>query len=261
MRSSLHTTLSLIILLLAGCQTPEMKGEESTDAPSKITAARVLFVGNSFTFWRGGLALHLKQLSEAMDPPLQYQTSSVVRGGASLEVMWNRTDAATTIAEGNWDVVVLQEDIPETNLESFRQYSRKFVKAVREAGARPILFMAWEYDRLDWISLDEIIVAHQEMARELKVEVAPVSWAWNQSRMAKPGLNMYARDREHPSVAGMYLSLLVIEATISGADPRTRDPQELPIRGLPQLNQNATRFLRKIAHRSIEEWNDSIDRN
>ena len=65
---------------------------------------------------------------------------------------------------------------------------------------------------------------------------------------------MYARDREHPSVAGMYLSLMVIEATNSGADPRSRDPEPLPIRGLKRLNQEGTEFLRGIAHQSINEW-------
>jgi hypothetical protein len=172
--------------------------------------------------------------------------------------MWNKTDAVKKITEGNWDVVVLQEDLPETNVESFREYSRKFVKAVREAGARPILFMAWEYDRLPWISLNEIIAAHQEMARELKVEVAPVSWAWKKSRDVKPEFNMYSGDREHPSVAGMYLSLIVIEATISGADPRSRNPENLPIKGLEQFNQQATQFLREIAYRSIVEWKRSL---
>ena len=93
---------------------------------------------------------------------------------------------------------------------------------------------------------------------KLKVEVAPVSWAWNKARDSKPDFDMYSDDREHPSVAGMYLSLIVIEATISGADPRTRNPKKLPIRGLQQLNQQATLFLREIAYRSIIEWKRAL---
>ena len=243
--------LAVIALIVTGCKTV---APDRSVSPVVKKSSRILFVGNSFTFWRGGLWTHMKQLSDAMTPPLGYETSAVVRGGASLEVMWNRTDAAQQIATGNWDVVILQEDLPETNVDSFREYSRKFVQAVRDAGARPILFMAWEYDRLNWISLDEIIAAHREMSAELKVEVAPVGLAWRNSRSAKPDLDMYARDQEHPSVAGMYLSLMVIEATISGADPRSRDPEPLPIRGLKRLDQEGTEFLRDIAHQSITEW-------
>lgn len=243
--------LAVIASIVAGCKTV---APDHSNSPAVRKPSRILFVGNSFTFWRGGLSSHMKTLSDAMTPPLGYETSSVVRGGASLEVMWNQTDATEQIATGNWDVVILQEDLPETNVESFRKYSRKFVQAVRDVGARPILFMAWEYDRLNWISLDEIIDAHREMSAELQVEVAPVGLAWRNSRSIKPDLDMYARDREHPSVAGMYLSLMVIEATISGADPRSRDPEPLPIRGLKRLNQEGTEFLRGIAHQSINEW-------
>ncbi|MDE0959850.1 MAG: SGNH/GDSL hydrolase family protein [Planctomycetota bacterium] len=239
--------------LLLGCQTPET-GHESA-AIGSHPPARVLFVGNSFTFWRGGLAQHLQALSDSMDPPLGYETAQVVQGGASLEVMWNQTDARDQIAHGQFDVVVLQEDLPETDVESFRKYSRKFVEAVRDAGARPILFMAWEYDRLRWISLDEIIAAHQQVADQLQVEVAPVGLAWRNSTNQQPELNMYARDAEHPSVAGMFLSLMVIESTISGIDPVERAPKTLPIRGLQGLHEDALNFLRSIAQQSIQQWN------
>ena len=110
-----------------------------------------------------------------------------------------------------------------------------FVKAVRDAGARPILFMAWEYDRLGWVSMNEIAEAHKEMSNELNVDVAPVGLALSHSRSLKPDLDMYSRDREHPSIAGMYLSLIVIEATISLADQLSRNPEKLTIRGLNRL--------------------------
>lgn len=245
-------TMGLLPLLMS-CQTAET-GRESA-AISSHPPARVLFVGNSFTFWRGGLARQLETLSAAMVPPLGYQAEQVVQGGASLKVMWNQTDAANQIASGNFDVVVLQEDLPETDVASFRNYSRKFVEAVRQAGARPILFMAWEYDRLDWISLDEIITAHQQVADQLQVEVAPVGLAWRNSKIQQPDLNMYARDAEHPSVAGMFLSLMVIEGTISGIDPIHRVPDALPIRGLQRLDGDTLQFLRNIAGQSIRQWN------
>ncbi len=215
---------------------------------------RVLFIGNSFTFWREGLWKQLERLSEGSEPQLGYEASAVVRGGASLEVMWNRTDAAERIAGGQWDVVVLQEDLPETSVEAFREYSRKFVEAVRAVGAQPILYMTWEYDRLNWISLDEIIGAHLEMAAELRVPVAPVGSAWRLSRESRPDLDPYARDREHPSTVGMYLALLLIESTISGSDPRSRVVDAFPIRSRMAIEDSDQEFLREIAARTLTEW-------
>ena len=250
----MKSLLLLLPLLLCSCASAGDAEPDTASEPAASKPTRVLFVGNSFTFWRGGLWKHLKILADAMDPALRYEAESVVRGGASLEVMWKRTRAVEVIAEGRWDVVVLQEDLPETSVAAFREYGPRFVKAVRDVGARPILFMTWEYDRLDWISMKEIAGAHREMATALNVEVAPVGLAWSRARAERPDLNMYSRDKEHPSVAGMYLSLMVIEATISGADPRSRDPKELPIRGLQRLAAEDAAFLRDVAHKTIKEW-------
>ena len=79
-----------------------------------------------------------------------------------------RTSAADEIRKGKYDVVILQEDIPETTVESFQTYS-KVCRPVRESGARPILFMAWDYQRLNWISMKEIAEAHFRMGKSLKV--------------------------------------------------------------------------------------------
>ncbi|NRA97923.1 MAG: hypothetical protein HRU14_17135 [Planctomycetes bacterium] len=250
----MKSLLLLFPLLLCSCVSAGDAEPITAPEPAASKPTRVLFVGNSFTFWRGGLWKHLKALSDAMEPALGYEAESVVRGGASLEVMWKRTRAVEVIAEGRWDVVVLQEDLPETSVAAFREYGPRFVKAVRDTGARPILFMTWEYDRLDWISMQEIADAHREMAAALKIEVAPVGLAWSRARAERPDLNMYARDREHPSVAGMYLSLMVIEATISGADPRSRNPAELSIRGLERLEPKDLEFLRDVAYKTIKEW-------
>ena len=244
----------LLLVLLCGCASPGDAESNAAPEPAASKPTRVLFVGNSFTFWRGGLWKQLKILSEAMEPALGYEAEAVVRGGASLEVMWKRTRAREVIAEGRWDVVVLQGDIPETTVASFREYSRRFVEAVRAVGARPVLFMAWNYERLRWLSMKEIAAAHREMGDALKVDVAPVGLAWRESARVRPDIDMYSRDREHPSVSGMYLALITIEAVISGADPTTRTPEQLPIRGLERVEPADRKHLRDMAALAIRTW-------
>ena len=253
--STMKNLLLLLPLILCGCASAGDAAPDTAPEPTASKPSRVLFVGNSFTFWRGGLWKHLEILSTSMDPPLGYEAESVVRGGASLEVMWGRTRAREVIAEGRWDVVVLQGDIPETTVASFKEYSRRFVEAVRAVGARPVLFMAWDYDRLGWLSMEEIAAAHREMGEALEVEVAPVGLAWKESARLRPDINMYSRDREHPSVTGMYLSLITIEAVLSGADPRTRNPAELGLRGLGRVPEADKAHLREVSARVIAEWN------
>lgn len=253
---TMRTPSLLLCALLLGCASVEEPQLESapTQTSKRAGSTSALFIGNSFTFWRGGLWRQLETLSDEASPPLGYATDCVVRGGASLQVMWERTKAPKRIADGGWDVVILQEDIPETTVAAFRKYAERFVDAVRAVRARPILFMAWEYQRLDWISFDEILAAHREVAADLDVEVAPVGLAWRNARAARPDLDMYARDREHPSVAGSYLALMVIEATISGLQPIDHDPETVRLPGLERIEPEDAAFLRAIAQRSIEEW-------
>ena len=232
----------------------------SSAPPQRPALTRTLFVGNSFTFWRGGLWRQLKTLSERHDPTLGYTTDCVVRGGAPLAVMWKKTEARRRIAEGVWDVVVLQGDIPETTVSSFRDYAARFTGAVRDVGARPVLFMTWAYERLDWITFDEILKVHKEVAAALPVEVAPVGLAWQNARARRPELDMYGRDREHPSVAGSYLALMVIEATISGRPPIDHDPEEIRLPGLERIEPDDATFLQGVARDTIAQWRASTAR-
>ena len=77
--------------------------------------------------------------------------------------------------------VVLQGDIPYSDVDTFQENARNLVEAIRETGAEPILFMAWPYERLGWITMDEIAQAHADIATELDVDVAPVGLAFQRA--------------------------------------------------------------------------------
>jgi hypothetical protein len=165
-----------------------------------------------------------------------------------LHRLWDRSEPRKAIATGGYEVVVLQEDIPETSVADFREYARRFVAEVHKRHARPVLFMAWNYERLGWISMDEIAQAHRDAARELNVEVAPVGLAWQLAVKQRPGLNFYVADREHPNMLGTYLATCVIYATIYN-----RDPSGLSYApsGLPPAD---AAFLQQVAWESVKEY-------
>jgi hypothetical protein len=214
---------------------------------------KILFIGNSFTFWKKGLAYHTKQLAGSADPPLIIEADSVVRGGAPLETIWKWSKARESIGEGDFDVVVLQEDIPEINVESFYEYARKFVAEIKEAGAEPVLFMAWSYERLGWITMEEIAQAHREIATELGVDVAPVGLAWQRALNERPDLDMYDSDREHPSIYGTYLAVNVVYATVFGKSP-------IGLAYLPSerggVTEEEAAFLQRIAWETVQEYQE-----
>ena len=215
----------------------------------------VLFVGNSFTFWHEGLWTHMGNLTAARGRDRGAETSRVVRGGASLRVLWKRTKAKQVIAEGSYDIVVLQEDLPETKVSDFHKYAALFDEQAREAGSRLIFFMSWDYQRLNWISMDEIIAEHKRMARKLDVEIAPCGYAWQRAMQERPKVEFYSRDREHQSWYGTILNLYVIYSTIYGESPEA-------LRFSPPKNSQITAeedaWLRRVAWKSVQSWQQQM---
>jgi Domain of unknown function (DUF4886) len=202
------------LLLISIFVTCAAMAQVTSSVPQKI-----LFIGDSFTYFQDGIYTHFEKLAAAANPPLKVTTGKSVFGGAFLHRLWDLKEPVQAINTSAFDVVVLQEDIPETTVADFREYARKFVAEVRRNNARPILFMAWAYPRLGWISMSEIASAHRDAQKELNVEVAPVGLAWQEASKQRPGMNFYGPDREHPNIFGTYLATCVIYATIYGRDP------------------------------------------
>jgi len=223
------------------------KGDASV-MPAPIPR-KVLFIGNSFTFWHDGLDSHMEAMRASVHGAGPFRADQVTRGGASLEVMWNETNARNRIERGNYDVVILQEDIPETNVESFHVYARLFAQAVRAAGAQPLLYMAWDYRRLNWISMDEIADAHHAIAEELDIPVAPAGLAWKRAQRERPRLNMYDDDDEHPSIHGTFLNASTIYAVLFGENPEGLSYRPAQAGG---VSDEEAAFLQRIAWAEVQ---------
>ena len=246
--------MRLFVLILLAMTGPSVFAEDKKSTQENPTALsnpkKILFVGNSFTYWNKGLWHHMEQLVQCRPGEQVFKAERVVRGGASLKIMWEKTRARAMISEGDYDIVVLQEDIPETNIESFYKYARKFDSLIRQSGAQPVFFMAWAYKRLDWISMKEIAKAHRTIGAQLGARIAPVGIAWEKAMKERPGVNMYTKDKEHPSIQGTYLALHVLYSTIFRESP-------LKLEYLPKKNGNMTTaeadWLRKVAWATVQD--------
>ena len=201
-------------------------------------AKRVLFIGNSLTFWNQGVDVMVKKLVPGIE------TSRVAVGGATLETLWKNGEAKLAACAGQ-DVVVLQEDLPETTQASFRRHAKLWCDHVRKYGAEPVFYAAWAYDRLPAFDDDAICAEHARAAEENNARLANVGAA----RTAGPeGLDLFDDDKEHPSLAGTYLAACVIAATIYGAEalqaPKVYRPKN--------LSAGAASMLRAVALSTCE---------
>lgn len=237
-RFRMEIATAIVLSLLAG---HVLNGQTATPrAPRKI-----LFIGNSLTYFENGLYYHLERLASRANPPVLVTTEKSVFGGAFLKTLWEKAEPRALIAK-RFDVVVVQEDLPETNVADFKRFARLFVAHIRRNGSRPVLLMAWDYPRLGWITMAGIAQAHREIGKELGVEIAPAGLAWKRAAKEQPTLKLYAPDGEHPSLAGTYLTTAVVYSTIYGQNPG-------PLAYVPDgMTAETAAFLRRIAWETVQ---------
>jgi hypothetical protein len=245
-------------LVLGACSGAAEPGEATTSTieapPSTLSPeprTKVLFVGDSLTSYRGGLKTQVPLLAASAVPPLNVDADDSTNDGATLEDHWNIRPTPDKIAGGDYDIVVLQGDIPGSDVETFKENARNLIEATRQSGAEPVLYMAWPYERKGWITMDEIAQANADIATELNVRVAPVGLAFERALSERPELNMLAKDNEHQSTHGVHLVAYVIYRTLFGTEPPD-DVTDL-VEGDPITEEDA-RFLHRIARETVDEY-------
>ena len=200
----------------APAKSPEPQAR--ADAKPGPPAVRVLFIGDSYTFYNGGVDAVLEALAAAGGRPME--CTAVTSGDKTLQWHWEEGEARSAIARGGWDYVVLQEyntrPVAAPNL--MRTFAEKFDAEIRNAGARTVLFVTWA--RFNEPEKQRTITrAYDAIAKDLGALVARVGPAWERSLEARPRVKLYAADRNHPSPAGTYLAACVLYATLTGDSP------------------------------------------
>ena len=87
---------------MSGLISDEVIERRAREMQIASVAKRVLFIGNSLTFWNQGVDVMVKKLVPGIE------TSRVAVGGATLETLWKNPEALSAVADK--DVVVLQEE-------------------------------------------------------------------------------------------------------------------------------------------------------
>jgi hypothetical protein len=192
-------------------------------APTPPPPLRVLFVGNSYTYFHNAPEM-FATLARAAQPGREVRTDMVAVGGETLLGLWERSPARQAIRDAKWDYVVLQEQsrlgeglwngtfvINEPRL--LRWGAGLFDADIRRAGARTVLVQHWARRNQvqDQRSLDH---AFDSVAREVVALLAPVGLAWQRARQTHPTIELYASDRSHPAPAGSYLLACVLLFTL-----------------------------------------------
>lgn len=207
-------------------------------------APKVLFIGNSLTFYNTGVDSVLRDLSASLGNPID--AARKTNPGWTLQQHFEDPATHQAIKSAKWDYVVLQElsDGTLADPARFRTYSAKLDSVVRSTGSRSVFFMTWTYSDQRLYMGDSIAAAYNSQGRALGIPVVPVGWAW-QRILDGTGYAMYADDR-HPTFRGTYLAASLFYAQFTG-----KDPSLAPYRGV--LAEAEAAYLRIAAY---EAWQD-----
>ena len=212
----LLTALLVILLTVPALAAPVAEGGQA-EAPDKL-----LFVGNSFTYFNNSLHGHLRKLLLADDPSTQ-DTHFIKAMTISGEELASHEGGLRQMLElYSWDVVVLQghslEAVEPERRPGLQSAAAKLAGMVRESGARPVIFMTWAYsDRPEMTPVLRSV--YTALGAELGVMVVPVGLAFADALEAIPGVVLHHPDKVHPSLEGTYLAACVFFAALYGKSP------------------------------------------
>ena len=224
-----------------------------TNAQAKKDTLRILFVGNSYTYFEN-LPQVVSVLSGKTGTILL--TEQVTIGGAKLSEHWRGARGLKTrdkIRNGDYDIVVLQEWSLGTVNESDSTilYLGLFSKLARESGAEPYYYLTWAREKVP--QQQEVISrVYRETAVLNQATVVPAGEAWARARALRPDIKLYDPDGTHPSDLGTYLTACVFIATITGELPENMPgiPTVKDSRGgeviLMRIDQLDVDFFRRV---------------
>lgn len=187
---------------------------------------RILFVGNSYTGFEGGLHNHVKSICAMGSPALNITTTLEWAGGTELLELYDVTNAVSEIRTGNYDIVVLQSDNdPFIDTARFFRAVRKFDVEIKAAGAQTVLFMPWTYPTQELGSYTYCYNNHNAIAAEIGAFIVPVGTVWWGMRKRPPlGLTEFAcwvdnGNDCHKDDTGTTLNTYIFYAALTGRSP------------------------------------------
>lgn len=220
----------------------------TTDAPP----AKVLFVGNSFTYYNNSLHKHFRKLTWAsglFTPENSRSRIMTISGGHLPE---HAGGFKNVVSAEDWDVVVMQGHslgpISEGTAAPFRKAARRYAAIARRQGARPVFFMTWAYtDRPEMTA--QLDKAYTDIGRELDAQVVPVGLAFATVTAERPDIPLRIEDARHPTLAGTYLAACTFFAALYQQSPE----------GLAYdagLGNDTALYLQQVAWKTVQDYAD-----
>ena len=186
----------------------------------KTDTEKVLFIGNSFTFYFN-LPLVVESMAEEKGVSLDVYQSTA--GGVSLKDHWDGNEKLSTrtiLKQQSFSKVVLQDysTNPVMNSDQSMRYFKKFIDLLSSQGVEIFLYGTWHVPLMDGKSFSGVDPI-QEALKPLEsknIRIVPVGTAFRLFQKEYPNISLFTSDMKHPSPVGVYLAACVFLKTLTG---------------------------------------------
>ncbi len=218
-------------------------------------ARRVLFLGNSLTYSNGGVETHLQALLEAARPDWRMVFESRSPGGYTLQNHFYDPQTRQAITNGNWDLVILQEQSsrPVTHPQLFYQYADSLNSLIRSNGAQTSFYMTWARGDNPSMYLP-LRNAYNYIGAFLDSPVVPAGVAFHNAADLPELPSLFDPDLLHPSIHGTYLVACLMMAKIWNINPIGNPYQPL------QIDAHTALALQQLAWNTLQNEYGSLNR-
>ncbi|MEM7617558.1 MAG: SGNH/GDSL hydrolase family protein, partial [Pseudomonadota bacterium] len=202
------------------------EGKDKLDkATDDRPAVKILFIGNSYTFYND-----LPKLLESIavshkSAPYKIYSEQVTVGGATIKKHWEQKNAINKITNNQWNYVILQDQstvmLHRKWARNSEIYIKKFVDLIRNNGnAGVILYATWPRRAGHEIYQNkktpkghnynymkkQVDQQYLKIARDNNVNILITSDIWGAAQ--QNNINVYQADGSHPTLYGSYLVAL-----------------------------------------------------
>lgn len=230
-------TAAVALALLAGPSFAQTKPK--IRALSVQDPASVVYIGNSFFYYNNGVSNHVGEMLGAQNPPQRVRQTMVTIGGSGFD--WHDVDwvfRPNAIGRYSFDrnnnvvmndpkqklfQVAVMMDCSACPLHPdlspiFTTYAKKNADAVRGHGALPVFFMSWAYqDKPEMTAM--LAEAYTKAGNDNDALVIPAGLAFARATKERPDINLYVKDKRHPTPAGTVLASATIYSALFGRSP------------------------------------------
>jgi len=196
-----YLLVSLLIVGVGACN-------DAVVTPSKSKTYKVLFVGNSFTFYNSGVDYHLQQMLNAdkSSDSIAYTIQKIAVSSYTLQDHYNDSLTIRKIRSDKWNTVVLQEQStrPMTSRDLFLQYATLLDAKIKKDSPSTVLYMTWP-EKATPGDINSLSSAYLYVGQKIHAPVVPVGLVWEYVVNTYPQLNLYYTDNKHPGLPGTFL--------------------------------------------------------